>query len=47
MILIILIFIHLLIILIHPEGGTHEDGVKRALTRIINNYAKKSKIFKR
>ena len=24
------------------EGGTHEDGVKRALTRIINNYAKNS-----
>ncbi len=22
------------------EGGTHEDGVKRALTRVINNYAK-------
>ena len=22
------------------DGGTHEDGVKRALTRIINNYAK-------
>ncbi|MBR6821180.1 MAG: DNA topoisomerase (ATP-hydrolyzing) subunit B [Bacilli bacterium] len=28
------------------EGGTHEDGVKRALTRIINNYAKKNKILK-
>lgn len=23
-----------------PNGGTHEDGAKRALTRIINNYAK-------
>ena len=22
-----------------PEGGTHEDGVKRALTRILNKYA--------
>lgn len=28
------------------EGGTHEDGVKRALTRIINNYAKNSKLLK-
>ena len=28
------------------EGGTHEDGVKRALTRIINDYGKKSKILK-
>ena len=28
------------------EGGTHEDGVKRALTRIINNYARTAKILK-
>ena len=28
------------------EGGTHEDGVKRALTRVINNYAKSNKILK-
>ncbi len=28
------------------EGGTHEDGVKAALTKIINNYAKKSKMLK-
>ena len=28
------------------EGGTHEDGVKRALTRIINSYAKNAKILK-
>ncbi len=28
------------------DGGTHEDGVKRALTRIINNYAKNSKLLK-
>ncbi len=28
------------------EGGTHEDGVKVALTRVINNYAKANKILK-
>ena len=28
------------------EGGTHEEGVKRALTRIINNYAKNYNILK-
>ena len=28
------------------EGGTHEDGVKRALTRIINNYARNGKFLK-
>ena len=28
------------------EGGTHEDGVKRALTRIINNYGKSAKLLK-
>ncbi len=28
------------------EGGTHEDGVKRALTRIINNYGKSVKLLK-
>lgn len=28
------------------EGGTHEDGVKTALTRIINAYAKKNNILK-
>ena len=27
------------------EGGTHEDGVKRALTRIINNYARNNKML--
>ena len=32
--------------IITPEGGTHEDGVKNALTRIINNYAKNNKIMK-
>ena len=29
-----------------PEGGTHEDGVKLALTRLINNYGKNNKILK-
>ncbi len=29
-----------------PEGGTHEDGVKRALTRILNKYALSSGILK-
>ena len=28
------------------EGGTHEEGVKRALTRIINNYARNNKFMK-
>ncbi len=28
------------------EGGTHDEGVKRALTRIINNYARNSNIIK-
>ena len=28
------------------EGGTHDEGVKRALTRIINNYARKNNILK-
>ena len=32
--------------IITPEGGTHEDGVKLALTRIINTYAKNNKILK-
>ena len=32
--------------IITPEGGTHEDGVKMALTRIINNYAKSNRIMK-
>lgn len=29
-----------------PEGGTHEDGVKMALTRLINNYGRNNKILK-
>lgn len=28
------------------EGGTHEDGVKVTLTKVINNYAKNAKILK-
>ena len=28
------------------EGGTHEEGVKQALTRVINNYAKNAKLLK-
>ncbi len=28
------------------DGGTHEDGVKRALVRVINNYARKNNILK-
>ena len=28
------------------EGGTHEDGVKNALSRVINNYAKKANLLK-
>ena len=28
------------------DGGTHEEGVKRALTRIINSYARKANILK-
>ena len=29
-----------------PEGGTHEDGVKRALTRVLNKYATANNIIK-
>ena len=32
--------------IVTPEGGTHEDGVKQALTRIINSYAKSNKLLK-
>ena len=28
------------------DGGTHEEGVRRALTRIINNYARKNNFLK-
>ena len=29
-----------------PEGGTHEDGVRRALTRILNKYATNNNLLK-
>ena len=29
-----------------PEGGTHEDGVRMALSRVLNNYARKNNILK-
>ena len=32
--------------IITPEGGTHEDGVRNALTRILNNYARNNNILK-
>lgn len=28
------------------DGGTHEEGVKRALVRVINSYARKTNILK-
>ncbi len=28
------------------DGGTHEEGVRRALTRVINNYARKNNFLK-
>ncbi|MDO4995649.1 MAG: DNA topoisomerase (ATP-hydrolyzing) subunit B [Bacilli bacterium] len=32
--------------IITPEGGTHEEGVRTALTRILNNYARNNNILK-
>ena len=32
--------------IITPEGGTHEEGVRTALTRILNNYARGANILK-
>lgn len=31
----------------NPEGGTHEEGFKTTLTRILNNYGKSANIFKK
>jgi DNA gyrase subunit B len=31
----------------NPEGGTHEEGFKLTLTRILNNYGKNNNIFKK
>lgn len=28
------------------EGGTHEQGFKTALTRVINDYARKNNLYK-
>ncbi len=32
--------------IVTPEGGTHEEGFKVALTRVLNNYARKKNILK-
>lgn len=32
--------------IVTPEGGTHEDGVKRALTRVLNKYAISNNLLK-
>ena len=29
-----------------PEGGMHEEGFKRALTTVLNNYGRKIKLLK-
>ena len=29
-----------------PEGGMHEEGFKRALTTVLNNYGKQKKLLK-
>ncbi|MDT8336860.1 MAG: DNA topoisomerase (ATP-hydrolyzing) subunit B [Candidatus Izemoplasmatales bacterium] len=31
----------------NPEGGTHEEGFKTTLTRVLNNYGKSANIFKK
>ena len=32
--------------IVTPEGGTHEEGFKTSLTRVINNYARKKNLLK-
>ena len=32
--------------IVTPEGGTHEEGFKVSLTRVLNNYARKKNILK-
>jgi len=31
----------------NPEGGTHDEGFRMTLTRILNSYAKKNNLFKK
>ncbi len=31
----------------NPEGGTHEEGLKMTLTRILNNYGRENNLFKK
>ena len=40
--------IHSFINNIHtPEGGTHEEGFRNALTRVLNNYGKQANLFRK
>lgn len=31
----------------NPEGGTHDEGFRMTLTRVLNSYAKKNNLFKK